>query len=104
MAVGRTKNQKQKMAHLLRDYTPNTNYRYSKTGQNDRRHKTVDQIDPESDLRLENSITLYVGNLTFFTTEEQIYELFSKTGEVKRLIMGLNRETKTPCGFCFVEY
>jgi len=48
--------------------------------------------------------TLYVGNLSFYTTEEQIYELFSKCGEIKRIIMGLDRNKKTPCGFCFVEY
>ncbi|KAL2911751.1 Histone acetyltransferase [Polyrhizophydium stewartii] len=50
------------------------------------------------------SSTLYVGNLSFFTTEEQIYELFSKCGEIKRIIMGLDRIKKTPCGFCFVEF
>ena len=50
------------------------------------------------------SSTLYVGNLSFFTTEEQIHELFGKAGEIKRIIMGLDRNKKTPCGFCFVEY
>eukprot|EP00833_Pecoramyces_ruminatium_P018711 jgi/Orpsp1_1/1192743/evm.model.d7180000095558.3 len=53
---------------------------------------------------LATSTTLYVGNLSFYTTEEQIYEIFSKCGEIKRIIMGLDRNTKTPCGFCFVEY
>ncbi|KAI2630891.1 RNA-binding domain-containing protein [Hypoxylon sp. NC1633] len=53
---------------------------------------------------LRNATTLYVGNLSFYTTEEQVYELFSKCGEIKRLIMGLDRINKTPCGFCFVEY
>jgi hypothetical protein len=53
---------------------------------------------------LARSTTLYVGNLSFFTTEEQIYQVFSKTGEIKRIIMGLDRNKKTPCGFCFVEY
>ena len=48
--------------------------------------------------------TLWVGNLSFYTTEEQIYELFSKCGEIRRIIMGLNAKTKTPCGFCFVEF
>lgn len=41
---------------------------------------------------------------SFYTTEEQVYELFSKCGEIKRLVMGLDRFQKTPCGFCFVEY
>lgn len=48
--------------------------------------------------------------MSFFTTEEQIYALFSKCtnteegGGIKRIIMGLDRNTRTPCGFCFVEY
>ncbi|KAF7536105.1 hypothetical protein G7054_g4832 [Neopestalotiopsis clavispora] len=58
---------------------------------------------PEDD-PLANATTLYVGNLSFYTTEEQVYDLFSKCGEIKRLIMGLDRFQKTPCGFCFVEY
>ncbi|KAL7410482.1 hypothetical protein BDY24DRAFT_354951 [Mrakia frigida] len=59
---------------------------------------------------LDKSTTLYVGNLSFFTTEQQIYEIFSKCSEplegggLKRIIMGLDRVNKTPCGFCFVEY
>lgn len=73
--------------------------------------------------------TPQIGNLSFYTTEEQIYELFSKCaspedgGGIKRIIMGLDRNTRcgstspirfssahachscrTPCGFCFVEY
>jgi len=58
----------------------------------------------ELERKLEDSNTLYIGNLSFFSSEEQIYELFSKAGDVKRIIMGLHRNSKTPCGFCFVEY
>lgn len=54
--------------------------------------------------KLQESTTLYVGNLSFFTTEEQIFELFTRSGDIKRIIMGLDRVKKTPCGFCFVEY
>uniref|UniRef100_A0A8C4NCW7 Nuclear cap-binding protein subunit 2 n=1 Tax=Eptatretus burgeri TaxID=7764 RepID=A0A8C4NCW7_EPTBU len=50
------------------------------------------------------SSTLYVGNLSFYTTEEQINELFSKCGDIKKTVMGLDKVKKTPCGFCFVEY
>lgn len=62
------------------------------------------QHDEPEDDPLKDATTLYVGNLSFYTTEEQVYELFSKCGEIKRLIMGLDRFNKTPCGFCFVEY
>lgn len=51
-----------------------------------------------------HSKTVYVGNLTHFTAEEQIHELFSKCGTIDRIIMGLDRNKLTPCGFCFVIY
>ena len=58
----------------------------------------------EQERLLTSSTTLYVGNLSFYTTEEQLYELFGKCGDVKRIIMGLDKFKRTPCGFCFVEY
>ncbi|KAK6925489.1 RNA recognition motif domain [Dillenia turbinata] len=42
--------------------------------------------------------------MSFYTTEEQVYELFSRAGEIKKIIMGLDKNTKTPCGFCFILY
>jgi nuclear cap-binding protein subunit 2 len=62
------------------------------------------QLELEKQQKLLTSSTLYVGNLSFFTTEEQIWELFSKVGELNRVIMGINKETKENCGFCFVEF
>merc|ERR1719253_1190600 len=53
---------------------------------------------------LRTSRTLYVGNLSFFTSEEQLLFFFGRMGAMKRVIMGLNRFKKSPCGFCFVEY
>ncbi|XP_070586685.1 nuclear cap-binding protein subunit 2-like [Erythrolamprus reginae] len=53
---------------------------------------------------LKSSSTFYIGNFSFYATEEQIHELFSKCGEIKSIIMGLDKEKHTPCGFCFVEY
>ncbi|KAI5967391.1 CBC2 [Candida theae] len=50
------------------------------------------------------SRTVYVGNLSHFTTEEQIHELFMKCGAIDKIIMGLDRNKLTPCGFCFVIY
>ena len=54
--------------------------------------------------RLRTSATLYVGNVSFYTSEEQIWDLFSRAGPVKAIVMGLDKNLKTPCGFCFVEY
>ena len=47
---------------------------------------------------LEDSFTVYVGNLSFYTTETQVVALFSLCGRVRRVIMGLDRFQKTPCG------
>ncbi|CAE1177586.1 NCBP2 [Acanthosepion pharaonis] len=58
----------------------------------------------EQERYLLHSTTLYIGNLSFYTTEEQIHELFTRCGDIKRIVMGLDKNTKTPCGFCFVEY
>ncbi|MCJ1349225.1 nuclear cap binding complex subunit [Peltigera leucophlebia] len=81
-------------------------------GRNKRRKSNRDLDDRDERERspevvedpLKDAATLYVGNLSFYTTEEQIHELFAKCGEIKRLVMGLDRFNKTPCGFCFVEY
>eukprot|EP01026_Neomeris_dumetosa_P014403 TRINITY_DN15217_c0_g1_i4.p1 TRINITY_DN15217_c0_g1~~TRINITY_DN15217_c0_g1_i4.p1 ORF type:complete len:228 (-),score=45.23 TRINITY_DN15217_c0_g1_i4:52-639(-) len=58
----------------------------------------------EFDQLLHTSTTVYIGNLSFFTNEEQIYEVFTKVGRIRRIIMGLDKYKKTPCGFCFVIY
>ena len=47
---------------------------------------------------------MYIGNLSFHTSEFQLQGLFSRVGPVKSVIMGLNSKTKTPCGFGFVEF
>lgn len=31
-------------------------------------------------------------------------QVFSKVGDVKRIVMGLDKQKHTPCGFCFVVY
>lgn len=54
--------------------------------------------------KLDASSTVYVGNLSCYTNEYQLYELFTRCGSIKRIIMGLDKIKKTPCGFCFVEY
>ncbi|KAH9951224.1 hypothetical protein B0H21DRAFT_818287 [Amylocystis lapponica] len=88
------------MAHVVVPLDQPSNYKDSQARVD--RHK-------QNEL-LTKSTTLYIGNLSFFTTEEQIYEIFSKCtspeegGGIKRIIMGLDRNTRTPCGFCFVEY
>eukprot|EP01071_Lankesteria_metandrocarpae_P001705 Lankesteria_metandrocarpae@DN1792_c0_g1_i3.p1 len=53
---------------------------------------------------LKQSATVYVGNLAFHTSEDQVFELFSKCGPIKSIVMGLNRKMHIPCGFAFVVF
>src|SRR5512146_3009039 len=46
---------------------------------------------------------LYVGNMSYSTTEEQIRELFSQAGEVQEVSLITDRETGRLKGFGFVE-
>jgi len=46
---------------------------------------------------------LYVGNMAYSTTEEQIRELFSQAGEITDVALITDRETGRAKGFGFVE-
>ncbi len=48
-------------------------------------------------------VTLYVGNLSYKTTEESIQQLFSKFGEVQSVKFITDRQTGKFRGFGFVE-
>jgi nuclear cap-binding protein subunit 2 len=62
------------------------------------------RFQEEFDARLLSSTTLYIGNLSFYTTEEQVHDAFSRAGRVARIVMGLDKHARTPCGFCFVVF
>ena len=46
---------------------------------------------------------LYVGNLPFSSTEEELRELFGRHGSVESVNVITDRETGRPRGFAFVE-
>jgi len=46
---------------------------------------------------------LYVGNLSYNVTEEQLRELFGQAGTIKEIAMITDRDTNRPKGFGFVE-
>jgi RNA recognition motif-containing protein len=52
---------------------------------------------------LENIVTIYVGNLSFQATEEDLQEVFAEYGEVRRISLPVDRETGRKRGFAFVE-
>lgn len=47
-------------------------------------------------------VKLYVGNLTYDTTEEQLRTLFSEAGTVSAVDMIKDRDTHMPKGFAFI--
>lgn len=47
---------------------------------------------------------LYVGNLSFNTSESQLRDLFAQHGEVASASLVMDRETGRPRGFGFVEF
>ena len=46
---------------------------------------------------------LYVGNLSYNVTEEQLRELFGQAGAIKEVALIMDRDTHRPKGFGFVE-
>jgi len=48
-------------------------------------------------------MNMYVSNLSFHTTDENLKELFSKFGNVSSAKVIMDRETGRPRGFGFVE-
>ena len=47
--------------------------------------------------------SLFVGNMSFQTTESELRELFAPFGQVTRVHMAMDRETGRARGFAFIE-
>lgn len=48
-------------------------------------------------------MTIYVGNLPYQATEEDLREIFAEYGAIKRVSVPADRETGRARGFAFVE-
>ena len=46
---------------------------------------------------------MYVGNVSFDTTKDELYDFFGKYGTVRDVYVPLDRETGSPRGFAFVK-
>lgn len=51
----------------------------------------------------ESIVTIYVGNLSFQATEDDIKEVFAEYGTVSRISLPMDRETGRKRGFAFVD-
>lgn len=48
-------------------------------------------------------MTIYVGNLSYKATEDDLKEVFAEYGSIKRIVVPTDRETGRVRGFAFVE-
>lgn len=48
------------------------------------------------------SVKIYVGNINFKTTEDELRNAFSAHGDVEEVFIATDRETGRPRGFAFV--
>lgn len=48
-------------------------------------------------------MTIYVGNLSYRATEEDLRAVFAEYGAVKRIVLPTDRETGRMRGFAFVD-
>ncbi|MBW4419625.1 MAG: RNA-binding protein [Myxacorys californica WJT36-NPBG1] len=48
-------------------------------------------------------MTIYVGNLSYQATDEDLRSVFAEYGSVKRVVLPTDRETGRMRGFAFVE-
>jgi RNA recognition motif-containing protein len=48
-------------------------------------------------------MTIYVGNLSYQATEDDLRDVFAQYGEIKRIVLPIDRETGRMRGFGFVE-
>jgi RNA recognition motif-containing protein len=48
-------------------------------------------------------MTIYIGNLSYQATEDDLREVFAEYGSIKRITLPIDRETGRMRGFAFVE-
>jgi RNA recognition motif-containing protein len=48
-------------------------------------------------------MTIYVGNLSYRATEEDLKAVFADYGSIKRIVLPMDRETGRMRGFAFVD-
>ncbi len=53
--------------------------------------------------KIATSMTIYVGNLSYRATEEDLRAVFAEYGSIKRIVLPTDRETGRMRGFAFVD-
>ena len=63
----------------------------------------MDPSSTNSSNQSQTGMTIYIGNLSFQAEQEDLLDLFSQYGEVKKCSLPLDRESGRKRGFAFVE-
>jgi cleavage stimulation factor subunit 2 len=67
-------------------------------------HTGIPQPPPQQQQSQQQKHDIFVGNLNFNTTEEQLHQAFSELGRIIRVRMVTDLETGKPRGFAFIEF
>ena len=63
----------------------------------------VDTSNPKRKKQKFQGYTLFIGNLSYDTTKEDIQNHFSKCGTIKNVRIPMDKETNNPRGFGYIE-
>jgi RNA recognition motif-containing protein len=63
----------------------------------------LSEVNSQQPLNLEISMSIYVGNLSYEVTTDELTQVFAEYGTVSRVQMPTDRETGRVRGFAFVE-
>jgi len=69
--------------------------------------RTIDPTGPPAVMSLGGSVIahrLFVGNLNYETTEDQLLDVLAEAGTVTEIFLPSDRATGRPRGFAFVEF
>lgn len=75
-----------------------------KSEEKDRSTVRQNRAEKFGDKPSEPATTLFVGNLSFNSTEDGLWEVFGQYGDVKSVRLPTDRETGNPKGFGYVEF
>lgn len=64
----------------------------------------IQQPQQQQQQQTQQKHDIFVGNLAFTTTEEQLHQAFSEIGRVLKVRMVTDSETGKPRGFAFIEF
>lgn len=67
-------------------------------------HHIPGQQQPQQQQQQQQKHDIFVGNLAFSTTEEQLHQAFSEIGRLIKVRMVNDLETGKPRGFAFIEF